>query len=205
MTTVAHIQPTSASAARRRLRAPTFVRHQELPILQNSGASRRASSQQLLSRRPQPLSKPARAGQGRHPLVLLQQAAVNLSFSELATGGVVGINGPPGTGKTTLLRDIVAEVVRQRADAMVHFDDPERPSARRASALRWATVRFTCTTNVGKRLQAFDGARMRRKRRPSAGQQISAMHVCTTASCRRLTEAPCGTRVPVKRPCGRAQ
>jgi AAA domain len=63
---------------------------------------------------------------GRHPLVLLQQAAVNLSFSELATGGVVGINGPPGTGKTTLLRDIVAEVVRQRADAMVRFDDPEK-------------------------------------------------------------------------------
>lgn len=63
-------------------------------------------------------------GPGRHPLVLMQQAAINHSVSELANGGLVSVNGPPGTGKTTLLRDIVAKVVLDRAIAMSKFDKP---------------------------------------------------------------------------------
>ncbi len=63
---------------------------------------------------------------GRHSLVLLQQAAVNLAWSETREGGVLGVNGPPGTGKTTLLRDLVAAVVTDRARAMATFDDPEK-------------------------------------------------------------------------------
>ena len=63
---------------------------------------------------------------GGHPLVTLQQAAVNAARSELlsARGGIVAVNGPPGTGKTTLLRDIVASCVLDRAKAMAAFDDP---------------------------------------------------------------------------------
>lgn len=61
---------------------------------------------------------------GNHPLVLLQQAAVNLAFQETRDGGLLGINGPPGTGKTTLLRDLVAGVVTQRAEVMASFDNP---------------------------------------------------------------------------------
>ena len=61
---------------------------------------------------------------GRHPLVLMQQAAINHSVVELANGGIVAVNGPPGTGKTTLLRDIVAKVVLDRAIAMSKFDKP---------------------------------------------------------------------------------
>ena len=71
------------------------------------------------------LTPPARwPGRGRHPLVLLQQAAVNLAFQELRSGGILGVNGPPGTGKTTLLRDLVAAVVTARAEVMAGFDDP---------------------------------------------------------------------------------
>jgi len=75
---------------------------------------------------------------GGHPLVMLQQAAVNLARLELARGeGVIAVNGPPGTGKTTLLRDVVAAVLLDRALAMTAFKDPEKaftPSGQRISA-----------------------------------------------------------------------
>jgi hypothetical protein len=75
---------------------------------------------------------------GGHPLVMLQQAAVNLARSELVDGeGMIAVNGPPGTGKTTLLRDIVAACVLDRALAMAAFDDPEnafKPSGQKMSA-----------------------------------------------------------------------
>jgi AAA domain len=58
-------------------------------------------------------------------LVLLQQAAINLSRVELEANGIFAVNGPPGTGKTTLLRDVVADVVVQRARAMVAFSKPD--------------------------------------------------------------------------------
>jgi len=61
---------------------------------------------------------------GRYPLVMMQQAAVNHVARELATPGLVGINGPPGTGKTTLLRDVVAKVVLDRSIALAGFEDP---------------------------------------------------------------------------------
>lgn len=63
-------------------------------------------------------------GPGRHPLALMQQAAVNLAV-EQGPGGILAVNGPPGTGKTTLLRDVVAALVTQRASAMAALNDPE--------------------------------------------------------------------------------
>ncbi|ULA57936.1 MAG: Helicase [Nitrospira sp.] len=63
--------------------------------------------------------------QGRYPLVLMQQAAINHAADELKNSGLIAVNGPPGTGKTTLLRDIVAKVVLDRAIAMSKFEKPE--------------------------------------------------------------------------------
>ncbi|MFC4236244.1 DEAD/DEAH box helicase [Thalassospira xianhensis] len=61
------------------------------------------------------------------PLVLLQQAAVNIAQHELkGKDGLMAVNGPPGTGKSTLLRDIVAERIYERACAMVKFSDPSQ-------------------------------------------------------------------------------
>ncbi|GEN66264.1 DEAD/DEAH box helicase [Chryseobacterium rhizosphaerae] len=55
-----------------------------------------------------------------YSLYTAQAAAVNNLFSALEEdGGIRGINGPPGTGKTTLLLDVVAEVIVKRAMQMM--------------------------------------------------------------------------------------
>jgi hypothetical protein len=63
-------------------------------------------------------------GPGLHPLTLLQQAAVNAVMRDLSHGGIAAVNGPPGTGKTTLLRDVVAHVLVSRAEKLANLDNP---------------------------------------------------------------------------------
>lgn len=73
-----------------------------------------------------PAKLPFAAWPGKHPLVTAQQFAVNTICNDLASNpGIFSVNGPPGTGKTTLLKDIVAAVVQRRADALYQFEDPE--------------------------------------------------------------------------------
>ncbi len=56
-------------------------------------------------------------------LSIAQQIAVNLATGE--TKGLFSVNGPPGTGKSTLLRDIISEVITNRAKILADFINPK--------------------------------------------------------------------------------
>ncbi|WP_259650284.1 DEAD/DEAH box helicase family protein, partial [Gluconacetobacter diazotrophicus] len=50
-----------------------------------------------------------------HAMSLMQQFALNTLLGTLHDGDIFSINGPPGTGKTTLLRDVFSELMTRRA------------------------------------------------------------------------------------------
>lgn len=66
------------------------------------------------------------ATQGGYPLVYSQQFALNSIQERLfANGGIYAVNGPPGTGKTTMLRDLIAFIITERAKEIAKLENPE--------------------------------------------------------------------------------
>ncbi|MEO6998533.1 MAG: hypothetical protein ABI112_10660 [Terracoccus sp.] len=69
---------------------------------------------------------PRAAWPSGHALRLSQQVAVTAALADAGRVPVLSVNGPPGTGKTTLLRDLYANVVVLRARALATFDNPRQ-------------------------------------------------------------------------------
>ncbi|MES2739911.1 MAG: AAA domain-containing protein [Pseudomonadota bacterium] len=74
----------------------------------------------------QPQRFPSGCWPSPFPLFLMQQVAVNDALAALRDGGMFSVNGPPGTGKTTLLMDVIAARVVERAALLARFDHPEQ-------------------------------------------------------------------------------
>lgn len=56
----------------------------------------------------------------KFPASLMQQVAINLAIND--KNDIHTVNGPPGTGKTTLLKDIFAELVVRQAKEICDLD-----------------------------------------------------------------------------------
>jgi len=57
-----------------------------------------------------------------HSPSLMQQLAINLSISDQK---MVAVNGPPGTGKTTLLKEVIASNIVERALLLSEYSSPD--------------------------------------------------------------------------------
>ncbi|BBB70192.1 ATP-binding protein (plasmid) [Undibacterium sp. YM2] len=74
---------------------------------------------------------PTQFGIGRWPasakyhLAVAQQAAVSEILKLSDTSGLVAVNGPPGTGKTTLLCDVIADIIVQRGLRLAALSNPD--------------------------------------------------------------------------------
>ena len=92
---------------------------------------------------------------GHHPLVFSQQFAVNSIVQDLMKGsGLFAVNGPPGTGKTTLLRDLIAAVVVERATRLSELARPEEAFT---GEKRWKVGKFTRVISTWKEeLRGFE-------------------------------------------------
>lgn len=56
----------------------------------------------------------------------MQQLAINFAMHPEEIGGTIfSVNGPPGTGKTTLLKEIIAGNLVERARLLIEYDDPD--------------------------------------------------------------------------------
>lgn len=67
----------------------------------------------------------------RYMPALMQQVAVNFAVSDKShgifeeNGKIFSVNGPPGTGKTTLLKEIIASNIVEKAVLLSQYDEPD--------------------------------------------------------------------------------
>lgn len=73
------------------------------------------------------LDFPDGAFASKYSLMYSQQFAVNQIFKRFGSnnGAIYAVNGPPGTGKTTLLKDVIATIIVERAKVLSKMNENE--------------------------------------------------------------------------------
>lgn len=86
---------------------------------------------------------------GHHPLFYAQQFAINrIADTLFDKTGIFAVNGPPGTGKTTLLRDLVSAIIVERAKKLSELSAPDSAFNGRRE---WASGEFKRVVSLWKK------------------------------------------------------
>lgn len=82
----------------------------------------RETLEQILAPKRMPIGK----WPSKYTASFMQQVAINLALSSRnSTYPIFSVNGPPGTGKTTLLKEIIVSNIIERAKLLVEYQNPD--------------------------------------------------------------------------------
>lgn len=85
------------------------------------------------------------------PALMQEAAMAAIREAERSQRRIVSVNGPPGTGKTTLLREFVADQITSRADSMVEYAKPSDAFSPLKSAERENNPLYAVAPNIAGR------------------------------------------------------